>query len=100
MDRSNLISQTEKQFIIDGIDMDIRNDGRRRLDMRDYTMETGLFPYCSGSSRVKCRIEGTEVTVGIKVEVDDSLLDDEVADEDQLDNDKGRIICNVQWYVL
>lgn len=62
------ISPSEKQFIIDGIKQNMRNDGRSRLDYRSFTVETGIVSQANGSARVKLA-DNTEVLVGVKVEI-------------------------------
>lgn len=36
------ISPAEKYFIEHGVEHNVRNDGRGRLDYRHYTLETGI----------------------------------------------------------
>ncbi|KAK9768277.1 hypothetical protein K7432_001192 [Basidiobolus ranarum] len=80
-----LISPAERDYITKGIDVDIRADGRTRLDYRDIVLETGLISQASGSAR--CRIEGTDVLVGVKVEI--GLVDSEKINQ-------GKVVCNVE----
>ncbi|KAJ9064330.1 hypothetical protein DSO57_1031899 [Entomophthora muscae] len=61
------ISPSETDFIIKGIDADMRLDGRGRLDYRPIYIETGLLPHASGSARVQLG-DGIDVVVGIKAE--------------------------------
>ncbi|KAI0226077.1 hypothetical protein L0F63_005128, partial [Massospora cicadina] len=61
------ISPSEIDYIVKGVDSDIRLDGRRRLDYRPIYVETGLLPHASGSARVQLG-DGTDVVVGIKAE--------------------------------
>jgi exosome complex component RRP42 len=91
-----LISPAEREYIINGVDHNIRADGRGRLDYRRIVIETGLISQASGSAR--CRLgEGTDVLVGVKVEL--GLVD--VAGEDEIirgqKSKRGRVICNVEW---
>lgn len=39
------ISQAEKYFIEQGVEHNVRNDGRARLDYRHYTLETGIVSF-------------------------------------------------------
>ena len=45
-------SAAEVRYILQGIADDLREDGRRRLDFRYYSLEVGLLPQASGSSRL------------------------------------------------
>ncbi|ORY01413.1 ribosomal protein S5 domain 2-like protein [Basidiobolus meristosporus CBS 931.73] len=82
---SLLISPAERDYITKGVDVDIRADGRTRLDYRDIVLETGLISQASGSAR--CRIEGTDVLVGVKVEI--GMVDGEKSN-------LGKVVCNVE----
>mmetsp|Transcript_25557 Transcript_25557/g.35262 ORF Transcript_25557/g.35262 Transcript_25557/m.35262 type:complete len:290 (+) Transcript_25557:239-1108(+) len=64
---SVLLSKSEKTFIEDGISQNLRVDGRQREDFRTLRIEKGLIPQASGSSRL--RLGGTDVLVGVKVEI-------------------------------
>uniref|UniRef100_A0A023F8P6 Ribosomal RNA-processing protein 42 n=1 Tax=Triatoma infestans TaxID=30076 RepID=A0A023F8P6_TRIIF len=46
------LSPEEKIFIVHGIEQDIRNDGRTRLQYRPIEIETGIIPHAMGSARV------------------------------------------------
>lgn len=62
------ISQSEQRFVISGIEQNMRNDGRSRLDYRQFNVETSVQSQTNGSARVKLG-QHTDVLVGIKVEV-------------------------------
>ncbi|CAG8755069.1 12221_t:CDS:2 [Dentiscutata erythropus] len=63
-----LISALEADYILKGIDDNLRADGRGRLDYREVILETGLITQAHGSAR--CRLgEGTDVLVGVKVDI-------------------------------
>mmetsp|Transcript_34590 Transcript_34590/g.58096 ORF Transcript_34590/g.58096 Transcript_34590/m.58096 type:complete len:290 (+) Transcript_34590:171-1040(+) len=62
-----VLSKAEQQFIYDGIVQNIRVDGRGREDFRAITLEQGVVPQASGSARL--RLGGTDVLVGVKVEI-------------------------------
>jgi exosome complex component RRP42 len=62
------ISNSEKQYIIDGIQQNMRTDGRSRLDYRAFSVETGIVSQTNGSARVKLA-NNTDVLVGVKVEI-------------------------------
>ncbi|EEC69134.1 hypothetical protein OsI_38058 [Oryza sativa Indica Group] len=66
------LSEGEKHFIRGGIAQDLRTDGRRRLQFRAISVETGVIPQANGSARV--RLGATEVIATVKdivqIEVD------------------------------
>eukprot|EP00917_Polyrhabdina_sp_WS-2016_P009264 GHVP01020663.1.p1 GENE.GHVP01020663.1~~GHVP01020663.1.p1 ORF type:complete len:289 (-),score=30.72 GHVP01020663.1:975-1814(-) len=74
------ISNSERQFLSDGLLQGIRLDGRKLWDVRPYScVEKGVLNTCWGSSRL---LQGkTEILVGVKVEV-----------VPKLDPNAGRII--------
>lgn len=85
-----LISPSERDFITKGVQADIRADGRARLSYRQIVLETGLISQTSGSAR--CRLgEGTDVLVGVKVEIGQVDVDDGGG------GNKGKVFCNVEW---
>lgn len=63
-----ILSSGEKTFILHGVDVDFRNDGRRRCEYRSMEVETKLMPQTHGSARL--RIGNTDILVGVKVELD------------------------------
>ncbi len=82
------ISSTERKYISNGIEQNIRNDGRERLDYRAFTLETNCIPQANGSCRL--HIESTDVLVGVKVEL---------GEPDFNTPNSGKIIASVDWYV-
>jgi len=80
------ISAGERKFIIEGIQQNLRNDGRTILDMRPFSVETGMIPQTNGSARVK--LSSTDVLVGIKVEI---------GDPDPDFPEQGRLEVQVEW---
>jgi exosome complex component RRP42 len=60
-------SDAEKEYIANGIQQNLRNDGRSCHEFRPIDVELGLVAQASGSSRV--RLGSTDVVVGVKVEV-------------------------------
>lgn len=91
-----LISPSENDYILRGVDSNIRADGRGRLDYRQIILETGLITQASGSAR--CRLgEGTDVLVGIKVELGAVELDGADEDVAAIKAKRGRVVCNVEW---
>uniref|UniRef100_A0A0E0FBH1 Ribosomal RNA-processing protein 42 n=1 Tax=Oryza meridionalis TaxID=40149 RepID=A0A0E0FBH1_9ORYZ len=61
------LSEGEKHFIRGGIAQDLRTDGRRRLQFRAISVETGVIPQANGSARV--RLGATEVIATVKAEL-------------------------------
>ena len=47
------ISAGEASYIVDGVNHDMRCDGRTRSEYRSMTLEMGLLPQCNGSARIK-----------------------------------------------
>ena len=60
-----LISQSESEYIAQGFEKGIRNDGRLPLQYRPIGIEIGVLQQSSGSAR--CRLGYTEVLVSVKV---------------------------------
>jgi hypothetical protein len=67
------LSTAERQFLIDGVELNVRNDGRSRLDFRHFTVETGLVTTANGSARLK--LDNTDVMVGVRVDLAEPELD-------------------------
>lgn len=62
-----LLSAAEKTFILHGVEDNLRNDGRNRLDYRPMELETGIAMHLNGSARL--RLANTDILVGIKTEI-------------------------------
>lgn len=60
------LSQSEIQFIIQGCNQGVRNDGRDLDDFRSLSIENKIFPHVNGSSRVKIG-DKIDVLCSIKV---------------------------------
>eukprot|EP01060_Flectonema_neradi_P035488 TRINITY_DN6545_c0_g2_i1.p1 TRINITY_DN6545_c0_g2~~TRINITY_DN6545_c0_g2_i1.p1 ORF type:complete len:313 (+),score=59.44 TRINITY_DN6545_c0_g2_i1:65-1003(+) len=75
------ISRVEEDFIAGGVEMNVRDDGRGRLEERHLSVQTGFMENCYGSSRVK--IGQTEVMCCVNAEIA------------QTDNKQGKISVNV-----
>jgi len=56
-----------KQYFIELLEKDKREDGRKPFEYRDVSVETGVIARANGSARVK--IGNTEVLVGVKLDV-------------------------------
>lgn len=65
------ISSSERKYIIEGTENNLRSDGRSRLDFRPFMVETGVIVTTNGSARVK--LDTTDVLVGIKIDVGEPL---------------------------
>ncbi|KAF8979053.1 Exosome complex component RRP42 [Entomortierella lignicola] len=87
----SLISPAERDYILKGIECNIRADGRQRSDYREVTVETGVVSQTSGSARVRIA-GGTDVLVSIKAEIGPVQVDPETGDG----ADKGQIVCSVE----
>lgn len=72
----------EKTFILHGVDLDLRNDGRSRCHYRSIEIETRLMPHAHGSARLRLG-NITDVLVGVKLEIDTPYA--EKPDEGKLD---------------
>jgi len=64
---SVMLSLSERRFIKDGVDDNMRLDGRERMDFRSFTVETDVVTQANGSARV--RLHDTDVLVGVKLEL-------------------------------
>ncbi|EME32083.1 Exosome complex component RRP42 [Galdieria sulphuraria] len=63
------VSKAEKAYLLDTIETGTRLDGRQLFEYRPISLQVGVLPSASGSSRL--RLGETEVLVGVKVEVGD-----------------------------
>jgi len=63
-----LLSDGERNFLIDGIRSNLRIDGRQRLEVAPFRLELGILPYCVCSAAVT--LHATKVVVGLKLEID------------------------------
>ncbi|KAL0851379.1 hypothetical protein ABMA28_007195 [Loxostege sticticalis] len=63
-----LLSETEKVFILHGVQDDYRSDGRSNIDYRPMELETDVVSHASGSARL--RLANTDILVGVKTEID------------------------------
>eukprot|EP00002_Diphylleia_rotans_P015453 TRINITY_DN2999_c0_g1_i1.p1 TRINITY_DN2999_c0_g1~~TRINITY_DN2999_c0_g1_i1.p1 ORF type:complete len:289 (-),score=53.73 TRINITY_DN2999_c0_g1_i1:43-909(-) len=64
-------SQGERFYLLGGIEQNMRNDGRGRLDYRRVTLETNVLPLTSGSARL--RLGKTDVLVGLRPELTEPI---------------------------
>jgi len=63
-----LLSEAERQFVLHGVEGNVRVDGRTCTDIRPIEIETGIVSNTSGSARVK--VANTDILVGVKAELD------------------------------
>jgi exosome complex component RRP42 len=64
------ISKSEKDFIINGIAVKARTDGRSLLQQRPFSIEKGLIKQASGSCKLLQK--DSQVLVGIKASIQDT----------------------------
>ncbi|XP_044754441.1 exosome complex component RRP42 [Coccinella septempunctata] len=62
------LSDGEKTFILHGVEMNFRVDGREREDYRPMELELDVVSHAFGSARL--RLANTDVLVAVKIEVD------------------------------
>lgn len=79
------MSVSERKFIAGGIAVNCRGDGRGRMDMRNFTVETDVVAHANGSARV--RLDGTDILVAVNVELEEP--DPETPEE-------GKVTCSVE----
>ncbi|CAG8628128.1 1799_t:CDS:2 [Acaulospora colombiana] len=90
-----LISPSEIDYIIQGVDDNLRADGRGCLDYREVVIETGMISQANGSAR--CRLgEGTDVLVGVKVEIGSIEIDGADEEVAAIKAKRGRVVCNIE----
>jgi len=78
------ISSAERSYIEQGIEQNVRYDGRSRLDYRPFTVQLDVVPTANGSARIK--LDSTDITVAVKVEIQEPGFSTP---------DQGSIVCSV-----
>lgn len=78
--------QAEKEFIAEGINEDVRIDGRSRMDYRHLEVQTGVIAHANGSARLKLGGK-TDVLVAINLEIDEP---------DANNPNEGKVCCSVK----
>lgn len=78
---------TETLFIRQGIDADVRSDGRGRCDWRPFRIEQRCLPHAAGSARIHMHA-GTDVVVGVRADIDVP---------DVAKPAHGKVLCSVDW---
>ena len=81
------ISAAEISYLRQGVEQNIRTDGRNRLDYRAITMESGVLPQSNGSARITIGNGETDLLASVKVEVGEPAVDEP---------NKGRIEVSVE----
>ena len=69
--RAMPLSRAEIDYVRDGIDQNMRNDGRTREDYRELTLDLGVIPQATGSARARLGLDAwsTDVIVTVKAEI-------------------------------
>ncbi len=83
------MNEAIKKHIVHGLEKNVRFDGRKCIEMRDITIETGASQNAEGSARVK--IGDTEVIAGVKLTVEDPFHDTA---------DQGNLMVNAELLPL
>jgi len=78
------VSAAEITYLLEGVALDMREDGRARLDFNHLSLEVGLLPQTSGSARL--RTGGMDLLVGVVAVL---------AEPDPALPDLGRIVISV-----
>merc|ERR1719291_1438415 len=66
-----ILSESEKIFILHGVEQNFRVDGRQRSAVRPLILETDLVSHASGSCHL--RLANTDILVGVKAELETPL---------------------------
>ena len=91
-----MIAKSEKDYIIKGIESNIRVDARQRLASRSVRIETDLIPQASGSAYVQVCGHGSEVLASASVFIE-NLQSQQM---DEASGETGLVKTRVLWYVL
>jgi exosome complex RNA-binding protein Rrp42 (RNase PH superfamily) len=62
-----MISDFEKDYIIEGIEENLRNDGRENDSVRDCKIKLSAIPQSFGSSIIEFGEENTQIMISIRV---------------------------------
>lgn len=83
-----LLSPAELAYLHSSLSLrpPIRPDGRSPTQFRPLTAETGILPGTNGSARV-CFADGTEAIVGVKAEIEKTLVFASATEQENLDKD-------------
>ncbi len=83
------MEQENNDHLVKALEADVRFDGRKKLQYRDITIESGVYKNAEGSARVT--IGGTEVLAGVKMEIREPYPDSP---------DKGTIMVGAELIPL
>ena len=50
---TRLLSAYEREYVVEGVNQDLREDGRNCRDYRSFSLQTGVVSNTSGSARVQ-----------------------------------------------
>lgn len=64
---NRLLSSSEREYIKQGVEQDLRADGRKRLDFRPFNLDVDIVPQAAGSARI--RLGRTDILVSIKTDI-------------------------------
>lgn len=81
---------TELSYAQSSLSIDLRADGRARLDYRPFQVSTGVTPQANGSALVKAAGGATQILAGIKLEVCSGA---------DLSAGESQIVFSVEWFV-
>lgn len=79
---------TELSFAQSNLSLDLRTDGRSRLEYRPLQVSTGVTPQANGSALVKAAGGSTQVLAGVKLEVGSGA---------DLSSGESQIVFSVEW---
>jgi len=65
------LSESEKTFILHGVEQNFRGDGRTRSELRPIVIETDIVSHTTGSCHL--RLANTDILVGVKTELETPL---------------------------
>ena len=62
------VSEAERRYIVEGINANVRTDGRGALDVRHVVAQCGVIDHCNGSALVGRVHTSAKVLCGIKIQ--------------------------------
>ena len=68
-----VLSDTEKEFIVDGFRLGVRRDGRGCMDNRSFKIHQGSVPHAFGSATLIFGEEEVQIICAIKAELQKPL---------------------------
>lgn len=101
-----MIARSERTYLIDGVQRDIRNDARSRNTLRGFQVDKSNIEQASGSCEVTVPDNGSHVLVGVKteiapVELPEHYVKAEVGTKEYTQShehyhNRGKVICTVE----